>query len=128
MFFHTKASTRQHKYKVGRLARPDGSYCVDQAEMVTSVSENLYSAEVTIGIEEVLSHVPCKVTPEMNNKLNSPFQEEEVKLTLFLMFPTKASWPDGLLTHFSRRVGNYVMRRLEGSFCESSMEKSLRKN
>jgi hypothetical protein len=34
---------------------------------------NLYKSDTTIGIEEVLSHVPRKITREMNKSLNTEY-------------------------------------------------------
>jgi hypothetical protein len=62
-----------------------------------------------IGVEEVLSHVPCKVTGEMNEILNAPYSGKEVKEALFQMFPTKA--PMGTQLISSRNIGTYVVRR-----------------
>jgi hypothetical protein len=57
--------------------------------MVQEFYEDLYKAEGTIGIEVVLSHVPWKVTNEMNVSLNC-YTAKEVKVTLFQMYSTKA--------------------------------------
>ena len=54
-------------------------------------------------MEEVLSTVPVKVTPEMNRTLLDPYKEREVKDALFQMFLTKALCPDGFLAHFFQR-------------------------
>jgi hypothetical protein len=90
--------------------------------------EELYRSEATIGIEEVLSHVPRKVTGDMNASLNAEYTSEEVKTTLFQMFPTnKAPGPDGFPTHFFQKHWNpcdkelteIVIRLLNG---EDSLE------
>lgn len=52
---------------------------------------------------EVLQHVPAKVTAKMNESLMAPYKEEEVKVALFQMFPTKAPGPDGYPAHFFQR-------------------------
>jgi hypothetical protein len=51
-------------------------------------------------MEEVLQTVPVSITPEMNAKLIAPFEESEIKETLFQMFPLKASGPGGYPTQF----------------------------
>jgi hypothetical protein len=96
--FHHKASMRRKKNKIDKLTRADGSVCenVNELEqMAHDFYEDLYKSENTIGIEEVLSHVPRKVNGEMNETLNAAYTEEEVKTTLFQIFPSKAPGPDG---------------------------------
>ena len=41
-------------------------------------------------MDEVLTHMPRKVSEEMNAMLNVDYTKEEVKTALFQMFPTKA--------------------------------------
>jgi hypothetical protein len=97
-FFHHKASMRRKKNKIDKLTRADGSVCANVSEleqMAHDFYEDLYKSENTIGIEEVLSHVPRKVNGEMNETLNAAYTEEEVKTTLFQIFPSKAPGPDG---------------------------------
>ena len=54
-------------------------------------------------MESVLNHVPRKIMPEMSATLCSPYTNEEVKVALFQMFPTKAPGPDGFPAHFYQR-------------------------
>lgn len=54
-------------------------------------------------MEQVLQHVPTKVTQNMNDMLMAPYTQEEVKTTLFQMGPTKAPGPDGFPAHFYQR-------------------------
>ena len=73
-FFTKRRATEKKRNQVHRLVRPDGTFCVDSNElevMTREFYENLYTSEETIGIEEVLSHVPRKVTDEMNVKLDA---------------------------------------------------------
>jgi hypothetical protein len=47
----------------------------------------------------------------MNEFLEKPYTEKEVKEALFQMFPTKSPDPDGFLAHFfSRNIGICVER------------------
>ena len=54
-------------------------------------------------MEQVLQHVPTKVTQNMNDMLMAPYTKEEVKTTLFQMGATKAPGPDGFPAHFYQR-------------------------
>lgn len=50
-------------------------------------------------MEQVLDHVPTKVSAEMNASLLEQYTEE-VNKALFQIFPTKAPGPDGFPAHF----------------------------
>lgn len=99
----------------------------DPAELRVLVNEfyqTLYSSEGVQGMDEVLAHVPRKVTPAMNEALCAPYSNEEVKNALFLMFPTKfkSPGPDGFPAHFyqqhwdicSNEVMEMVLRIVRG--------------
>lgn len=71
--------------------------------MVQEFYQNLYTTKGVTGMEDVLAHVPNKVTAAMNDGLLAPYTNEEVKIALFHMFPTKAPEPDGFPAHFYQR-------------------------
>lgn len=57
-FFHQKATNRRRKNQIVKLTHDDGTICEELGqleEMVLAFYENLYVAEGTIGIKEVLS-------------------------------------------------------------------------
>jgi hypothetical protein len=84
-FFHQRASRHRRKNKIGHLKRSDGGTVTDDRqemkELTREFYENLYTSDGTRGMEEVLSHVP--VTPDMNAKLLTPFENKEIKEALF---------------------------------------------
>lgn len=51
-------------------------------------------------IESVLHHMPKKVDERMNERLLRVFTEEEVKMALFSMGPSKAPGADGFNAGF----------------------------
>lgn len=63
----------------------------------------LYTSEGVQNMGAVLEHVPRWVTAEMNTILCAPYTNEEVKVALFQMFPTKAPVPDSFPAHFYQR-------------------------
>uniref|UniRef100_A0A8I6XZ81 Reverse transcriptase domain-containing protein n=1 Tax=Hordeum vulgare subsp. vulgare TaxID=112509 RepID=A0A8I6XZ81_HORVV len=124
-FFHQKASSRRKKNNIVSLTKADGSICSDPRELENigiAFYENLYTSEGVIGMEEVLSHIPCKVTSPMNEMLSRDITEGEVKRALFQMYPTKAPGPDGFPAHFFQKywhlcgdeVTEVVIRILKG--------------
>jgi hypothetical protein len=123
-FFHQKASRRRNKNKITQLTREDGTISEDIDEMQHMTREfysKLYSSEGTTNMEKVLSHVPRKVTGEMNAFLCKPFTEKEIK-ALFQMSPLTAPGPDGYPAHFFRGIGTCVEKILLGQCYECSME------
>lgn len=105
-FFHMRASLRRKKNMIKALINSLGVQADDPHELKTMVQEfyqNLYTSEGITGVEEVLAHVPCKVTEAMNVTLTAPYTNEEVRVALFQMFPTKAPGPDGFPAHFYQR-------------------------
>lgn len=66
-FFQKKASARRAKNKISQLELADGTTTHDQDVMANMASEfysNLYTSKGTIGMEEVLSHIPSRVNGE----------------------------------------------------------------
>ena len=68
--------------------------------MVFDFYRDLYPSEGVNGIDQVLQHVPAKVTSAMNEQLLAPDTYEEVKVALFQMFPTKSPGTDSFQEHF----------------------------
>jgi hypothetical protein len=84
-------------------------------------------------MEEVLQIVTVSVTLEMNAKLIAPFEESEIKQTLFQMFPLKASGPDGYPAQFFQKhwdlcggeVTSAVLRILRGEEIPEGINKTF---
>ena len=109
-FFHAQASTCLHSNKISILARSDGSMCEDPEEikgMVQSFYENLFMTEVCDSINAVLDYIPCKVDDSINTELCKPYLDEETKIALFQMDPTKVPGLDGFPALFTKPIGSF---------------------
>ena len=135
-FFHCKASARKVRNRITELQRADGSVSKDEYEiagMATNFYSNLYTSENTVGMEEVLSHIPKRVDEAMNNILTARYTNAEVKEALFQMFPTKAPGTDGFPTHFFQQhwdlcgeeVTDMVLRVLSGEDSPEEINKTF---
>ena len=70
---------------------------------ITDYFSKLFTSEVQHPNQEVLSHVPRKVSNKMNKALRAPYTAEDVRKTLFDIGDLKAPEPDGLHTIFYKR-------------------------
>jgi hypothetical protein len=105
-FFHAKARQRARTNKIAALRRQDGTLCTDQPGlelMAADFYRNLFSAQENTQPEEVLRHVPAKVTDLHNNLLYAPFTETEIRTDLFMMKPNKSPGLDGFTAGFYQR-------------------------
>ena len=112
-FFHQRATRRRMKNKIVKLNRLDGSECTNVNELHGMARDyycNLFEYEGTSNMHLILDHVCRKVTDDMNNFLCAPFTENEVKIALFQMCPTKSPGPDGFPAHFFSVTGIFVVR------------------
>lgn len=85
-FFHLRASRRRRKNQIKSLLKENGQSTEDREEMemmATAFYKNLYTSEGVQDMNRVLDTVPCKVTPAMNDLLNAPYSQDEVKVALF---------------------------------------------
>ena len=64
--------------------------------MVTTFYSALFSFSPGTRYEELLQHVPSRVTEAMNDELTRDYTEEEIKTALDSMRDLKAPGPDGM--------------------------------
>lgn len=94
-FFQAVSSERAKRNKITTLHAQDGSLITSQEGIETAVTEfyqNLFSTQDNLEPEEILLHVPRRVTDEMNEILSRPYTADEVRQALFMMGPNKAPW------------------------------------
>jgi hypothetical protein len=97
---------RRKKNLVKSLTKSDGQATENVHEMQAMTADfykQLYTSEGVQGMDQVLQHVPRKVTPAMNEILTAPYAADEVKNALFQMFPLKAPGPDGYPAFFFQK-------------------------
>ena len=85
-FFHAQSTARRARNKISALVDASGQVCESKEAIHVEVQNfytNLYTAQEELVIDEVLHHVPAKVTEQMNERLSRPFRAEEVKVALF---------------------------------------------
>jgi hypothetical protein len=67
---------------------------------------------MTFTLEEVLSHVPYKVSCEMNEILNAPYTGKEIKKLCSKWPIQKHQGQMGILHISSKNIWHYVVKRL----------------
>lgn len=97
--------------KISGLERADGSVCANSDEgkvEILSFYQNLYTSQGGHDMSEILRHVPVKVSPQMNELLDKPFEAQEVREALFQMAPSKAPGVDGFIAGFFQKHGKLL--------------------
>lgn len=110
-FFHAQSTARRTRNRISALEDANGVLCETKEAIHAVVQQfytNLYSAQEELVVDEVLHHVPVKVTEQMNDRLMRPFSAEEIDKALFAMAPLKAPGEDGFNAGFYQRHWNLI--------------------
>uniref|UniRef100_A0A2N9GPG8 Reverse transcriptase domain-containing protein n=1 Tax=Fagus sylvatica TaxID=28930 RepID=A0A2N9GPG8_FAGSY len=67
-----------------------------------------FHTSTPVNLEDTLTAVNSRVTPEVNQRLLQPFTADEVRMALFQMHPSKAPGPDGMSSFFFQKYWNIV--------------------
>ena len=90
----------------------DDGCVVEDAGGIQAMATNFYSALFTSSAgsryEELLQHLPSRVTDAMNADLTRDYTEEEIKAALDSMGDLKAPGPDGMPALFYKKFWNIV--------------------
>ena len=97
--------------------------------MATNYFESLFTSVGCDQMEECLSTVSHRVTPDMIEILSKEYSAEEIKAALFQMGPTKSPGPDGMNVLFYQKfwhiVGNDVITTVLDFLNTSNMQSEI---
>lgn len=118
-FYHSFVSDRKKKNRIKKLKNEQGGVVEKDEQMaavITNYFHNLFSPSTGDRLEELISNVHHRVTPDMNVLLMKAYIEEEVKYALNGIGDLKAPGPDGMSAVFYKQywhiVGEEVTREV----------------
>ena len=80
----------------------------DISQVAINYFENLFHAGTCTQVDDCVSTMEHKVTPDMQQILSSDFIADEIKIAVFQMGPTKAPGPDGMNAFFYQKFWHIV--------------------
>ena len=100
--------------------------------MIEGYYQRLFTTSNSTHMNEVLNSVEHVVTEEMRRSLLIPYTEDEVRVALFQMHPSKSLGPDGMSPFFFQRfwpivgpdVTSAVLSVLHSGHCLRKMQHS----
>jgi hypothetical protein len=101
--FHQKAVWRARKNKIKKLKDAEGIWKEDQTYMelmATYYFKDLFTRDMSLNPDALLSMTQEKVTPAMNADLCKDFTDDEIGDALFQIGPLKAPGVDGFPARF----------------------------
>ena len=105
-FFHQRASQRRRKNNIDGLHDREGTWQIS-LDNVSKIAKQYYTKLFTStnpnNMDMVLNEVDKVVTDHMANSLTQPYTEEEVRVALFQMHPSKVPGMDGMFPFFFQK-------------------------
>ena len=105
-FFHGVASRRRRNNKITKIQDGNDSWHETDDEIgnvFLAYFNNLFTTSRPSCMDTIFQVMDCKVSREMNDKLDMKFTKDEVKQALFQMNPNKAPGPDGMTACFYQK-------------------------
>ncbi|KAA3475146.1 reverse transcriptase [Gossypium australe] len=116
-YFHNCATARRSANSISKLILDKGQEINDESiiqEGAKIYFENLFTSKGVADPREILEGIEGSISVEINESLQAPFREDEVRMALKGMGPTKAPGPDGFPAIFFQKywhiVGKEVLR------------------
>ncbi|KAA3488882.1 reverse transcriptase [Gossypium australe] len=116
-YFHRSATTRKRANTISKLVLDEGTEVTNDAglqEAAKNYFASLFSSERVADPEKVLEGIEDCVSQEINEALQSPFKEDEVRTALKGMGSMKAPGPDGFPTLFFQKYWHIVRKEVLG--------------
>ena len=109
-FFHVATSQRCKRNKIDGITKEGVHYKrqKDIKRVILGYFLNIYSSDHPRSFDACLSAGNPRVTQEMNNELVRAFREEEIRVALNQVHPTKAPSPDGMSPIFFKKYWDVV--------------------
>uniref|UniRef100_A0A2N9HFG8 Endonuclease/exonuclease/phosphatase domain-containing protein n=1 Tax=Fagus sylvatica TaxID=28930 RepID=A0A2N9HFG8_FAGSY len=101
----SKLGQRTHHVRksLPKLRRPIMKGESGLEQVITNYFGNMFTSSNPSSIDLVVNSVDQVVTPEMNDILLQPVTEDEVKIAVFQIPPSKAPGPDGMIALFFQK-------------------------
>ena len=110
-YFHQRASQQRRKNTIEGLHDSNGFSCTNTGE-IPAIAEayykDLFTASTELSMEDVLTSVDSVVTEEMARSLTCSYTEEEVRVALFQMHPSKSPGPESISPFFFQKFWHVV--------------------
>ncbi|XP_062014108.1 uncharacterized protein LOC133730558 [Rosa rugosa] len=112
-YFHRKASNRRNKNTIRGLLIAAGEWQTESGvlkQMMVEYYAHVFKAGTVNddAISTIFRATPMKVTSSMNDDLNMPYSNEEIKAALFQMHPSKSPGPDVIANRLKRWLPEIV--------------------
>ncbi|KAA3481346.1 reverse transcriptase [Gossypium australe] len=116
-FFHNCATTRRRANSISKLTLDNGKEINEESAIQEEAKlyfEDLFTSKGVANPREILEGIEGRISVEVNERLQAPFKEEEVRLALKGMGPTKAPGPDWFPVIFFQKYWYIVGKEVLG--------------